>query len=407
LREIELGSTANPLNKVNECCKRISGELRTVAFSLRDVDGEWLFLESYDPKVLRNEYGKEFDSTMLANAASALSGLFRISDKLGIDRPSKYYAVLTLDGDEMGKWLSGHNLPPFRSVIHPKVVEQLKKYQGSNEWRELIDENSAIKRPLAPSTHLAISSALNNFSLKLVRMIVEEEHLGKLVYAGGDDVLAFVSLKNALEIARKLRAAFSGFLNEEGKVDWSQESGYIKRPTSNGREEVILTMGKTATASAGIAVAHHLAPLQTVMHAARQAEKYAKTTLGRDAFALTIMKRSGEDTTAGAKWLLSKSDRVDSIDALGCLVECFREGIISKRFVADIIDETAGLLGVRQEARLLEVRRLFNRHTQSLKPDERESAWKRAILPFFEYLSIDNAVTLLRTGEFLSRRGAK
>ena len=50
-----------------------------------------------------------------------------------------------------------------------------------------------------------------------MRTIVEEEHLGKIVYAGGDDVLA-VNLKDLFEVMRKLRAAFSGHIKIENGV---------------------------------------------------------------------------------------------------------------------------------------------------------------------------------------------
>lgn len=42
--------------------------------------------------------------------------------------------------------------------------------------------------------------------------VVEELHAGKLVYAGGDDVLALLPLKDMLPVARKLRLSFQAKL---------------------------------------------------------------------------------------------------------------------------------------------------------------------------------------------------
>lgn len=61
---------------------------------------------------------------------------------------------------------------------------------------------------LTPAIHSAISTALRNYAIEFVRKIVEEEHLGKLIYAGGDDVLAFVNLKDLFDVMEKLRWAF-------------------------------------------------------------------------------------------------------------------------------------------------------------------------------------------------------
>jgi CRISPR-associated protein Cmr2 len=40
-------------------------------------------------------------------------------------------------------------------------------------------------------------------------------NIWKIVYAGGDDVLAFINLKILFEVIRKLRAAFSGHIKVE------------------------------------------------------------------------------------------------------------------------------------------------------------------------------------------------
>jgi CRISPR-associated protein Cmr2 len=67
-------------------------------------------------------------------------------------------------------------------------------------------------------------------------------------------------------------------------------------------------MGETATASTGAVVAHHQAPLAAVMRELRLAEKRAKETRrssdnqGRDAFSITVVKRSGGALHLTARW---------------------------------------------------------------------------------------------------------
>ena len=91
-------------------------------------------------------------------------------------------------------------------LLHPIVRNSLDR----QEWDELLN----MQRPLNPSLHLVTSKALRDFSLHVAREIVEKDHLGKLVYAGGDDVLAFVNLRDLPEVMRKLRAYFSGSLTK-------------------------------------------------------------------------------------------------------------------------------------------------------------------------------------------------
>ena len=55
-------------------------------------------------------------------------------------------------------------------------------------------------------------------------------------------------------------------------------------------------------ASCGISVGHYQFPLQRIVDEARNAETRAKDKHGRAAFALTLLKRSGEIIHWGAKW---------------------------------------------------------------------------------------------------------
>ena len=102
---------------------------------------------------------------------------------------------------------------------------------------------------------------------------IVEENDGQLVYAGGDDVLALLPSNYALKCAQELREAF-----KKTMAAYELDS------------------------SCGIAVAHYMFPLQRTVQEARHAEKRAKQDRGRAAFAVSLLKRSGEIIHWGGKW---------------------------------------------------------------------------------------------------------
>ena len=61
-------------------------------------------------------------------------------------------------------------------------------------------------------------------------------------------------------------------------------------------------MGTQATASCGAVIAHHQAPLAAVRRELHAAEQRAKNEGGRDAFSITIIKRSGGALRLTANW---------------------------------------------------------------------------------------------------------
>lgn len=165
----------------------------------------------------------------------------------------KYFAVLALDGDQIGKWIGG-------------------------EFTDLSTEY-----------HHQFSQTLATFALEKVRKIVEA-HTGRLIYAGGDDVLAILPADDALLCAKALRKAFQEATITITGVD-----------KSNGRIAV------RPDCSVGMAMAHFKAPLQDVIREAQLAEKRAKLPPeqgghGRSAVAVTLLKRSGETIEWGCQW---------------------------------------------------------------------------------------------------------
>jgi len=235
----------------------------------------------------------------------------------------KYFAVLALDGDSMGKWISGSKTPKLKNVLSSEAA---KVYRDAGA-------NLENHRPLSPSWHLQFAEALGNFAQHAARRIVEAFD-GRLIYAGGDDVLALLPADTALECARALRLAFKGDPRvnqiakgvlvgngDKRKSDGTtplfniEHHGFLQlTPAATKRHGSgagllddpvtfpAIVPGSKSDCSVGIAIAHFKSPLQDVVRAAQAAEKRAKTKLGRAAVAVSLFKRSGEITEWGCQW---------------------------------------------------------------------------------------------------------
>ncbi len=221
-------------------------------------------------------------------------------------RLETYYAMLLMDGDHMGAWLAGGDnyAISYRESFHPDVRDGFDKHAQS---QPLLRAYASQKRAVSPNRHLAISAALNDFSLVVARHVIETEHLGRLIYAGGDDVLAMLPVADLLPAMQRLRLAYSGHDPAHASGDrqgLALKDGFamLGGERKDRPPRLMRMMGERATASCGAVVAHHQAPLSAVMRELRLAEKRAKGEGGRDAFSLAIVKRSGGALLVTAKW---------------------------------------------------------------------------------------------------------
>jgi CRISPR-associated protein Cmr2 len=157
--------------------------------------------------------------------------------------------------------------------------------------------------------HRDLSGALEDFARGARTTVTEHE--GSLVYSGGDDVLALLPLHRALECTANLAENFAKKLS------------------------CFALGGRGPTLSAGLAIVHHLMPLDESLALARATEKRAKAVEGKNALAVSVKKRGGEAVTVADPW--------GAIDArLGKLIELHRAGAISARTQYELVD-----LGVR------------------------------------------------------------
>jgi CRISPR-associated protein Cmr2 len=139
------------------------------------IDGDWLFDITYDLQSLKNMYDLE-DIESIDNCKSALKSLNKLAKDHDIKKPSPYYAIIAMDGDKMGEWLTGRRAPDYQWLFHPDVRND-----------SLVEDMVPVdyQRPLGPALQLGMSDSLKNYALYQVRKIVEKDHPGKLIYAGG------------------------------------------------------------------------------------------------------------------------------------------------------------------------------------------------------------------------------
>lgn len=180
------------------------------------------------------------------------------------DPLSPYYALLVMDGDSLGRQLSEHQ---------DRVTE--------------------------------VSQALARFSARVVP-IVEGAHQGRVVYAGGDDVLAFLPVDSALRCAQELKCIY----------------------------EECRPAGLTLTISAAVVYAHMKSPLQAALVSAhRLLDQVAKDAVGRNAFALRVEKGNGAAAVLAKPWTSGDYDWAQEVDKLSRELFAENTNASSSRFL--------------------------------------------------------------------------
>lgn len=320
-------------------------QIRDLAWTFLLYDADVLYPAIFTKQRLEQEFGLSQVTEQQANGlAESCRELIRVARDLRITPLATYYAVLMMDGDSMGAWISGENLPKFGQAFHPEALRSFQQLPDfSTTWGPILDH----PRPMSPSLHDSISAALANFALRCVREVVEIRYPGRVVYAGGDDLLALLPADCALAAARDLRALYSGEATVTLGANGNFEGIDVKfrDPSCTGYlevgDDVLLTMGPTASASVGIAIAHHQAPLDGVLAAAREAEEAAKESYGRDAVCVFALKRSGAPLRVGSKW--SHDYLNDPIQLFTTIRDLFRQGKVSSKLSYDVVEQARAL----------------------------------------------------------------
>ena len=161
-----------------------------------------------------------------------------------IGQPSSYGVLILADGDKMGVLLDN-----AKSLGHHQAITQaLSEFAGD------------------------VAETMRKFS-------------GHTIYAGGDDVLGFVPLYQAVACAQALRKLFHNSLQKTAdKLD-----------------------SATPTLSIGLAIAHIMTPMGQIRDLAKRAEAIAKgdllpETQSRNALGITLSVRSGSISDLRLRW---------------------------------------------------------------------------------------------------------
>lgn len=329
------------------------------------LDGAWLYEESFDSASLKHEFpGIGFVPGLLDEARKALRGLLRLTQT----RPSRYYTLIFMDGDQVGKWISGapDRAPLYEETWHSQLNKTglgLLRYQS---------------KPLSAGTHLALSACMKHFALDMAQPLVEDHHLGKLVYAGGDDVAVLAPVAGLTAILRDLRRGFQGEATEAASPLQGDRPGLVSLPSGRW----ITLAGARFTASTGVAIVHHSHPFSHAMEAGFTAMKdHAKDPgrVGRNGYAIHLFKRGGTPLEWGSKWFLDDAKSIDCLAALESTAEAFRSGCLSSRLPYAVAELDAGLGTWGPDAQAREdlataasvlLRRLLARHGDSQRPRE-------------------------------------
>lgn len=226
---------------IDENLETVSQEY-TIPTFLGNLEGSMLFEERFVDVVDMTDATEDVKRQIQVARRYLRSFYDYVDNQLGKARPYPYYAILSADGDHMGK-----------------TIDYLAEHEhGAEKHREL-------------------SQALDSFANNVNTIV--EKHKGALVYAGGDDVLALLPLHTVIQCASKLSDSFKKAL----------------AAFSDGEN--------SPTLSVGIAIVHHLDSLQESLSLARSTETKAKNIDDKkDALAITIRKRSGGETSVSGKW---------------------------------------------------------------------------------------------------------
>jgi len=210
--------------------------------------------------------------------------------------PSDWWAIVLADGDSMSKYVSGSRLHPYETYLPEDVADQLKK--NGLEWQELLQN---VKKRMGPATHVGLNRALLDFSNRLVPYLTEKRFCGRVVYSGGDDVMALLPLEDLPEYLLSLRAAWCG--KRDPKDEFRFEGGFWHpqpgKDLSGLPNRPLFTMGEGATMSIGVVIANKGIPLPTVLENLWEAEKHrAKKIPGKDGLCFRVIYQSGNTLEA-------------------------------------------------------------------------------------------------------------
>lgn len=274
--------------------------------------GPWVYPEQWRPETLAGERTpdpaglRQLTQGIAAAADQGRDAATRLRDLIKRS-PAGYLAVLAQDLDSMGRFLSGIPAVKAGGKISIKVL---------------------------PDDHGQVSAELLRLAAAQRSALVSAELLGTPVYAGGDDLLAFVPAAKALDAAALCHDLVAG-------------------------------QGRLPEASTAVLFFHYHASIQQAMSTARRLLDQAKARVrGKHALAVGYLRRSGVSEVSIQPWAADEGK--SSADLLG-VFRADAEHRLSPRLLADLdrdAAELSSLVTVPGGIYRQEIARLVGRHLE-------------------------------------------
>jgi CRISPR-associated protein Cmr2 len=277
------------------------------------VEGAWLMPETWSPETLARDNDLPGNTvpdsvaaqgrvaaTRLRDAAQAYN---RAAPAAEIAPLTPYLAVLAQDADRMGV-----RLGKFEHTDDPAA------------W------------------HGEVSQALVSAGAEQRRVLESAEHMCRVVYAGGDDLLGFVPVRTALRAVREANRAY------------------------------VATVGDVlpgSTASTALVFFHASFPLRSALAAAQSLLHEAKEKR-RPGLGLAVLRRGGQRVSVVRPWYADPEPaKIPAVASVESLVDAAAQGLSGR--LAERLERDHDALGQLSENWLArELHRLVGRHT----PDE-------------------------------------
>ncbi|MFN5874140.1 MAG: type III-B CRISPR-associated protein Cas10/Cmr2 [Aphanizomenon sp.] len=306
---------SNPEHKRNfeKACQAIVDKYPDLENTLAEIRGKWGIPwmdkkqnpKKYHPRLLNAGWILEDLPNSEALKAEYTQGINQIlSQCYPNNNPSDWYVLAAGDGDSMSEWLKGIKLKNYGDYIPSELSVNLESFP----------EFLAIQKRMGPSTHSALSRALLDFYNQLVPYLTQNRYAGRLIYGGGDDVLAYTNLWEWDKWLWDIRQCFKGA--KDPREEFSNKGDYWQYLKDDGEkvglvDRPLFTMGSEATISFGIVIAHHSVPLAIALESLWEAEKKAKDHVyidnngekkAKDAVQVRVLYSNGNTLKSTAKF---------------------------------------------------------------------------------------------------------
>ncbi|GAA3820696.1 Cas10/Cmr2 second palm domain-containing protein [Streptomyces chiangmaiensis] len=272
--------------------------------------GRWVFRETWQGDVLAREFGRvgaENLSAAVTGGLRAVSDLHRAMEQEGLAAPSPYLAVMAQDLDNMGRFLGGE---PSRGRGRLPVTEE---------------------------RHSRVSAQLSSLAERTVRLLHGDEYFGVPVYAGGDDLLAFVPAERALAASRACRDEI---------------------PDSLPR------------ASSAVLFFHHRSSLQHAVTEVQHLLELAKEKVPRkNGLAVGYVRRSGVREQSLQPWQRAGGGP-QPVDDFSVFLDSAYDRPLSLRLVQDCLRDEEELASLPGDLFSAELARLVGRHSGTRPPTD-------------------------------------